>query len=339
MIDPALFSIRSWLQQTFYDAVLSTYPNLEPGAASESRMLKSSRRLHIDPFSVPVNRLKDSKNLCYVSAIAFKLANLVKNSPLELAQRLIALLSDADAPIRISALAESSTIWRHTHVTLMDSGWIYVQIGDRGLVEWLTLLTNPLLDSGDRPTIIRKTQDRLPGFAGYNSELFQKSNNLLEIQYIHARCCSLLKLGDRERLIHLNSVHNAASSPSPDHELNHNDIHIVDPTPLPWLNADRTLRFDHPAERALMIRLIATWDSLHDCSLSHPPSQPKVYMKLAHQLSQEFQTFYQTCRMFGDETTNDLSRVQARLGITLATQRVLRVILENRLGVSAPAAL
>ncbi|MGJ3246834.1 MAG: DALR anticodon-binding domain-containing protein [Elainellaceae cyanobacterium] len=335
MIDPALFSIRCWLQQTLYDAVVLTYSSLESGAASESLMPKSPRRLHIDPFSVPMNRLKDSQNLCYVSAIAFKLSNLVKNSPLELAQRLTALLSDADAPIRISALTTSSNIWQHTHVSWTHPGWIHLQIGDRGLAEWLTLLTNPLIALGDRPRIFRKTQDRLPGFAGYDSELFQKSNILFEIQYIHARCCSLLKLGDREGLICLGAVHHAASPPS----LNHINIHIADPTPIPWLNADKTLRFDHPAERALMIRLIATWDSLHDCSPSHPPSQLDRSVKLAHQLSQAFQAFYQACRMFGDETTNDLSRVQARLGITLATQRVLRLILENRLGVSAPATI
>ncbi|MGJ3250274.1 MAG: DALR anticodon-binding domain-containing protein [Elainellaceae cyanobacterium] len=284
-----------------------------------------------------MNRLKDSKNLCYVSAIAFKLSNLVKNPPLGVAQKLITLLSEADAPMRIDAISELSNIWQHIHVTWTDPGWIYLQIGDRGLAEWLTLLTNPLLDAGDRPMILRKPQNRLPSFAGYNSEFFQKSNTLFEIQYSHARCCSLLKLGDRDGLIRLSSDQNATSPHSLNHDLNHITIHIADPIPLPWLRADAMLQFDHPAERALMLRLIATWDELLDRPPAHPPLQPKNYMKLAHQLSQEFQTFYQTCRMFGDEKTNSPGRVQARLGLTLATQRVLRLILENGVGAIAPA--
>lgn len=344
LIDPALFSIRYWLRHILYDAVISTYPSWELGAASESLMPESPRRLHIVPFSVPVNRLKDSKNLCYVSAIAFKLSNLlknsplpVKNSPLEVAQKLITLLSETSAPMRVDAISEFSNIWQQTHITLMAPGGIHVHIDDRGLAEWLTLLTNPVLDSGDRPPIICNTHNQLSGFAGYNSEFFQKSNTLFEIQYIHARCCSLLRLGDREGLIRLSSGQNAPSSHSLNHELNHTNVHIVDPIPLPWLRADAMLRFDHPAERALMLRLVTIWDELLDRPPSHPPLQPKNYMKLAHQLSQEFQTFYQTCRMFGDESTDDLSRVQARLGLTLATQRVLRLILENGVGVNAPA--
>lgn len=127
---------------------------------------------------------------------------------------------------------------------------------------------------------------------------------LFQIQATHARCCTLLRQAHQAGLVTLKSEH---STPE-----------MLDPHPLPWTNP--TLSLQHSTEQSLIECLLTTLDTL--------PS-PKAPLKGAIALSQRFQDFHAACRLFDETRRSNPALVQARLGLTLATQKVLKFLLET----------
>jgi hypothetical protein len=130
---------------------------------------------------------------------------------------------------------------------------------------------------------------------------------LLACQYAYARCNALLRLGHQEQLIEL-------SDWQP-------DWRWLAPAPLPWLAADR-LRCQHPAEWQLLGQIAAVLDEL--------------FAPTATGLTQAWQAYDRACQIFGQTGIAALALAQSRLGLVMLTQRLLRLLLEQRLGVSAP---
>ncbi|WP_369694281.1 DALR anticodon-binding domain-containing protein [Nostoc commune] len=150
--------------------------------------------------------------------------------------------------------------------------------------------------------------------------------NLFAVKYAHARCCSLVLLAHREGLIKLREpVPN--TSPA--------FWSVISPNPLPWLNDDGTLRLNHPDERRLIGELIQVVDNIQ-C----PEVKGSVkWEKVALSLSQAFEKFWCNCRIWGEVKITSPELAQARLGLLMATQSVLRFVLEENLGVFAPLEL
>ncbi|MDZ8226855.1 DALR anticodon-binding domain-containing protein [Nostoc sp. ChiVER01] len=150
--------------------------------------------------------------------------------------------------------------------------------------------------------------------------------NLFSVQYAHARCCSLVLLAHREGLIKLREpVPN--TSPA--------FWSVISPNPLPWLNGDGTLRLNHPDERRLISELIQVVDNI-EC----PDVKGSVkWEKVALSLSEAFEKFWCNCRIWGEVKITSLELAHARLGLLMATQSVLRFMLEENLGVFAPLEL
>jgi hypothetical protein len=124
-----------------------------------------------------------------------------------------------------------------------------------------------------------------------------------QLQATHARCCILLRQAHQAGLIGLKSEH---SPPE-----------ILDPHPFPWANP--TLKLQHSTEQSLLESLLTTLDTL---------PVPKAPLKQAIALSQYFHNFHATCRLFDETRRSDPALVQARLGLTFATQKVLKFLLE-----------
>jgi len=150
--------------------------------------------------------------------------------------------------------------------------------------------------------------------------------NLFAVQYAHARCCSLVLLAHREGLIKLREpVPN--TSPA--------FWSVISPNPLPWLNCDGTLRLNYPDERRLIGELIQVVDNI-EC----PDVKGSVkWEKVALSLSEAFEKFWCNCRIWGEVKITSPELAQARLGLLMATQSVLRFVLEENLGVFAPLEL
>jgi DALR anticodon binding domain len=87
--------------------------------------------------------------------------------------------------------------------------------------------------------------------------------------------------------------------------------------------------FSHPAERDLIFLTISVLDSLYDASATH---SSQTVLKWAIALAQAFQRFQSACRIVSEPSP-------ARLGLVMVTQGLLRSLLQEGLGVCAPAAL
>jgi len=183
-------------------------------------------------------------------------------------------------------------------VSVTPPGWIDCQLTDAGLARWLQSWT--------------RCPDSTP-----NTRIPPPANPF-PIQYARARCCSLLRLAEGEGLIDL--------------QMMGNDIEIIAPDPLPWLDDTQGLRLQHPAERALMGQLVAIVDALED---------PKAIDlgKPAIKLGAAFEGFYSQCRILGEVKTSAPALAQARSGLVAVTQTVLKSLLENHFGIPSPLEL
>lgn len=142
----------------------------------------------------------------------------------------------------------------------------------------------------------------------------QKDNNFSPpfiLQYTHARCYSVLQLAVREE--------------------------IIPPTLtlISFLDSQQQLLCRHAAEQALIKHLMVSFDNLYCPS----PNLKPHWEKIAVDLCQAWQKFYTYCRIWGEVKRDNLHLAQARLGLTLLTQRLLAVLLNDKLGIYAPTEL
>lgn len=197
-------------------------------------------------------------------------------------------------------------------VEMVPPGWIYLQLTDGFLATWLqSLLVTKVQEDGNMS--ISKISKLNP------SRLFM-------IQYAHARCYSLLLLAHREGLIQLTNICDDAQL---------SFASLTSAQQIPWLNDEQKLRLIHPAEGRLLSRLVTVIDNLQSPDLNTRVN----WEKLALDLSQAFESFWCQCRIWGEVKISDPNLAQARLGLMIATQSVLRSLLVSKLGAVAPVEL
>ena len=291
----------------------------------------------------PLNRGKDRARVLYVSAIALKWAKTWQQTPQAIAAQLVETLEPLCCP--------------NFTVKVTTAGIIEFELTDTGLAIWLQ----------------RLAQTKLPVPESRISSPVVDADRLFPIQYSHARCCSLLRMAHRDRLISI-AQPDVATAPQ--------IWSLTAPNPIPWLDKGDRLRLIHPAECNLISQLIAVLDNLapifgncpqnnivgtrhcrllyhsgatgidintqnnlvgtRHCRLLHHSGATGIdinYLKIADSLSAAFQTFYSQCRIWGEVKIETPKLAQARLGLVLATQSLLRFILEELLSTVAPLEL
>ncbi|MBD2386808.1 DALR anticodon-binding domain-containing protein [Cylindrospermum sp. FACHB-282] len=202
-------------------------------------------------------------------------------------------------------LATSSDFF---NVQIVPPGWIHLKLTHSTLAVWLQ---NLAVGSAT----LEKVQGR-------EASLIQNPSRLFAIQYAHARCRSLVLLAQREGLIKLSGSVTDGSLAISD---------VIAQQPIPWLNCDQRLRLNHPDEAHLIAELVQVVDDW-ECS---DGSGSVNWEKAALNLSQAFETFWCNCRIWGEVKISSPELAQARLGLLMATQFVLRSLLEEKLGVFA----
>ncbi|NEQ22116.1 MAG: hypothetical protein F6K28_23550 [Microcoleus sp. SIO2G3] len=226
----------------------------------------------------PLRRYKADWPICYDSAIALKLAVCQQRSPSTIAQQ-------------ITAACAIEGNWQ-THIT--SSGLIRFQCSEPEIADYL----QQLLSVQDDRTMLELHPDcSIP------------ADSLFRVQYVHARCCLLLRSAVREGWL--------PSSPLP---------------VLPWLTDTGELRLQHRFERQTIGFLLDAVDAIATLQTGDR------LWKQAVGLSRSLDAFQAACRIWGEVKASDMVLAQARLGLTWAGQMLLRALLD-RLGLDAPTLL
>lgn len=228
------------------------------------------------------------------------MASLTQKNPLEIAIELAACFHQAE---------HSSATTIEFTIEVFDSGWIYFQLSDRTLAVWLQYLINTCA------ILLRNTS----ASASHPIPKTTSQNSLFPIQYAHARCCGLLRLGEQQNLIRL-----SIDSQTPQ---------VGEPKPIPWLNEQQQLSLVHPMERRLIAQCLRLLDEL---SQPKRKTSTKLIYKLATELSNITLDFYSTCRIFGEVQRETPQLAQARLGLIAVAKSLLRLMIEEELHSIAP---
>jgi DALR anticodon binding domain len=135
------------------------------------------------------------------------------------------------------------------------------------------------------------------------------SAKLFPAQYAHARCCSLLRLAVRQG--------------------------FKQPQQIPWLD-DNRIRLTYPACQNLIGKLIEVVDQLI-CSKHIDLTYDE---KSCLALSEAFDSFWSQCSIWGERQEAKFPElIQAKLGLVMATQFILKYLLEEKLSIYAPQEL
>ena len=198
---------------------------------------------------------------------------------------------------------------------VIDQGIINLGVSDRSLACWLEQL-------------------RLSPFPyrAVDPKIDPKIINYFPIQSAHARCCSLLQLAVREKVIQLED----RSLDKLSDELLAS-WQILVPSEIPWLDQQGEFRLVTPQEQYLVNLLVNLIDEFDSCQDS-PKSQKQLqkWEKLATEISRGFANFDRYSRIFGEVRANNLPLAQARLGLVVLTRWGLERLLREYLGAIAP---
>lgn len=246
----------------------------------ESQNISNSNELLLNFTASDISLSPLKSHIGYRCAIALQLARQQDFSSLIIAEQIGANLK---------------TICPEFTILVKDSGWIEFQVSDRALAIWL----QPIFQKISCP----------------KKELLKEIvPNLFAIQYTHARCCSLLRLGEREELIQLDEI-----------------LKWKHPYPISWLDEKDNFRLIHPIEKNLIGQFLEVVDALD--------RNKTDWNKLATQLSKAVLECDRDCRIFGDVKRNNRELSQARLGLYAIARLLLQKLLEEKLGIWAPIEL
>lgn len=224
--------------------------------------------------------------IIYRCAIAHQLTTILKSSALEIAYQLVENIEN-----EVSSFA----------IEVSSPGWIDFHLSDYCLANWLEQLSSFELSSFQ--------------FSDQNRHLKIDRDCIFILQYAHARCCSLLLLGEQIDLIELK-----------DKQFKQAVWQLS--TPVSWLDKSGKLRSTYPAETYLIERLLAVMDNLGD-------GESKNIFNPIVLLSEALVAFWDNCRIYGDTSKRMPQLAKARLGLIAATQLLLKISLEELIGISA----
>lgn len=258
----------------------------------------------------------DTFTIIYQSAIALKLSSVLRRDSSKLAYQILDEFHLEDVNFCQENLTAAQCILSDFTSKVVHPGLLQFELGDRGLSVWLQCLMNSPLPNNSIEPIPRLTSRKKP-----LTQTPKNGEQLFICQHSYARCCSLLRLA-HESVITLNC-------------LEVDDLWmILTPNPIPWLTAQGHLCLVHPAERALISQLVAIVDDFSNLIIT-----AESCLKSALALSNSFQNFHGACQIFELMSPSSLQRSQARLGLVMATQRLLKDLLDIGLNAKTPSEL
>ncbi len=198
-------------------------------------------------------------------------------------------------------------------VAILSSGWLNFYLDSQTIVTWLErslfVIKNNTIDNQSLSTAAKVyALDKTP-------------DNLFSSQYIHARCCSLLRLGAREKLITLQG--------------NFEQIgwQLKQPQSISWSDREHNLWLTELSAYNLLRQLLMVADAFAS------NSDNDDWFKIALSLSQTTAIFLTDCRFLGEVKQQYLQKAIARLALIALVQYWLQRILVEKLNIMAPTEL
>lgn len=266
---------------------------------------------HTTDIDIPLSQGREYKRISYISGIAQKLSKYENLPPIEIARGLFSHLSRKDD--------------KNFIIQIVSPCWIHLEASHTFLAAWLESL---IVTNGEKQTDERDEEVigdiSLPALEAPPAS----ATPHFAVQYAYARCCSLMRLASQEGLIKLRETNLNINEGLPQ------DIppNILSPNAISWLDSGEKLRFIHPASYYLIHELVRVVDQLeYSCS-----SNAVSWEKAALNLSRAFESFWCKCRIFDEVKTTAPELAQARIGLVMATQSVLKFLLEEKLDIVAP---
>jgi arginyl-tRNA synthetase len=245
------------------------------------------------------------ENIIYQSSIPLKLAKIIKQPPVVIAEEIMAKINlDHD---------HFQQIWQ---AEILPTGLINWRLTDYGIslcLQEIISINWHDLTASLAPIKILREQD------------------YFAIQYPFIRCNSILKLAEYDHLIKLEC--------QPVNDLQQEKsaiLRIIQPAIIPWLNQADQLLLQQSAERQLIVYQNYIFDliffqqaSYHlNFSPSYQPDQSNInWLKIAQQCTEKFDQFDRQCRIWGEIKDDYRPLAEARLGIVLITHHLLAYVL------------
>ncbi|BAZ46394.1 DALR anticodon binding domain protein [Chondrocystis sp. NIES-4102] len=203
-------------------------------------------------------------------------------------------------------------------IEIAADGWLNFYLTPQALSTWLQQLmiglnTYAIQASVSNVNLIDATDQSISNAA--------KKANILPIQYAHARCCSLLRLGEQAKLI-------AFKKDSNDHTWQ-----IQDPLSISWLDQQQNFCLEGASEYYLLQQLSIVIDAFANANKSDN------WVKLGMNLSVASEIFQAECRFLGEVAITTPNIAIARLGLIALVRYWLEKILQEKLKVIAPRSL
>ncbi|MCC0178609.1 hypothetical protein I4641_16675 [Waterburya agarophytonicola K14] len=230
-------------------------------------------------------------SIVYSSSIALSLAPRVQKKPQIVAEELVDLWDFESDNI-------STQFHLNLRIDLVESGSINFYLDSKSIASWL-----------DRSLKLLDTKTAVKPNISQSSQLDPTAIALFPVQYVHGRCCSLLRLGEREKLMVFNNRSESIS----------------------WLDERGDLWLKEVAEFYLLRQLFLVTDLFAKESTN--------WHKLAFNFSQIIMIFLAECRFLGEIQRETPQKAIARLRLIAIANYWLERILVEKLNIPAPSSL
>lgn len=240
-------------------------------------------------------------SIVYSSSLALFLASQIQQSPQIVAKELVDFLIFQDNNSSFESDAKLL-------VTTTKSAWLNFCLDSTILATWLELTWLWL-----------KTKSVNQVQTEQLATLADTPQNIFSIQYLHARCCSLLRLAAREKLVVLKENQDCV-------------LKLSSPQSISWLNESQILWLKMPPAWNLLHQLLLVAD-LYSSTAS------VNWVKVGCNLSQAVAVFEAACPFVASIRDNNPELAMARVGLLAITQAWLQIILTENLKVIAPVSL
>ncbi|NEP01605.1 MAG: hypothetical protein F6K58_23705 [Symploca sp. SIO2E9] len=309
--------IKQLLQQQLLIAINSSGMDISLADLSSNAQLRQQL--------IPLYRLSNQIGVIYRCASALKLAAKLQLRAVELANQLMISFPNNNYNSASVKCLELS-------VEVESSGWINFKLSDWALAIWLQdLMERPSLEEyGSKGILVKGKEGSSIGANPCIPQYLDNwdPNTSFQLQYLHARCCSLLRLAHQQGLITLKKF-----------DFKTPQLQIIEPNPIPWLQENQV-----SGTEALRLRLTDSTEQnliglILDCLDEIGEQNQFALVKRGSTLSLAFEEFYSECRIWGEVKTHNLGLAQARLGLLAVTQSLVRSLLQDQLGIDAPLEL